>query len=183
MALIPIGKIKPNPNNPRVIKDDKFHKLVESVKSFPEMSEVREIVVNKDMVILGGNMRYRAMKEAGIKEVHVRVVDWPEEKQKEFVIKDNVSGGEWDWDVLANEWDAEDLDDWGLDAPIYEEPEIDLKTEEPDFTQITFTVHVSQKTIIDSAIAKAKEYITGDEPNQNNNGNSLFYVCEKYCEN
>lgn len=123
---LPIRDIKPNPNNPRQIKDDKFKKLVQSLKDFPEMAEVREIVINKDNVILGGNMRYKAMQEAGWTEVPVRVVDWPEDKQREFIIKDNVSGGEWDWDVLANEWDAELLDDWGLDLPtLFGEEEVE----------------------------------------------------------
>lgn len=112
-----IDGIKANPNNPRLIKDDKFTKLVQSIKDFPEMLEAREIVVNKDHIILGGNMRYKAAKEAGLKEVPVKIVDWSEDKQKQFIIKDNVSGGEWDWDVLANEWDAEELDEWGLDVP------------------------------------------------------------------
>lgn len=113
-----IGEIKPNPDNPRIIKDDKFKKLVQSLKDFPEMAEVREVVVNKDHVILGGNMRYRAMREAGWSEVPVKIVDWPEDKQREFIIKDNVSGGEWDWDELANTWDSDLLTDWGLDLPV-----------------------------------------------------------------
>lgn len=111
------SQIKPNPNNPRLIKDDKFKKLVESLKSFPEMSDVRPVVVNTDMIILGGNMRFKAMQEAGWKEIPVQIVDWPEEKQREFIIKDNVSGGEWDWEMIANEWDSADLDNWGLDVP------------------------------------------------------------------
>ena len=117
MTKLSIKDIKPNPNNPRIIKDDKFKKLVQSIKDFPEMADVREIVINKDNVILGGNMRFKAMKEAGWKEVPVRVVDWDEEKQRQFIIKDNVSGGEWDWDALANQWDSAELDDWGLDLP------------------------------------------------------------------
>lgn len=112
-----ISDIKPNPDNPRIIKDDAFKKLVQSLKDFPEMAEVRNIVVNKDHVILGGNMRYKAMVDAGWKEIPVQVVDWPEDKQREFIIKDNVSGGEWDWDILANEWDTDLLEDWGLDLP------------------------------------------------------------------
>lgn len=112
-----VSEIKNNPNNPRLIKDDKFKKLVASIKDFPEMLEAREIVVNKDHIILGGNMRFKAAKEAGLKEVPVKIVDWSEDKQRQFVIKDNVSGGEWDWDILANEWDAEELDAWGLDTP------------------------------------------------------------------
>lgn len=114
-TVMKISDIKPNPNNPRLIKDDKFKKLVQSLKDFPEMLDAREIVVNTDMVILGGNMRYKAARSAGLKELPVKIVDWSEEKQREFVIKDNVSGGEWDWDLLANEWDAEELDEWGLD--------------------------------------------------------------------
>lgn len=109
--------IKPNPNNPRLIKDDNFKKLVQSLKDFPEMSEVREIVVNKDHVILGGNMRYKAMQAAGWSEVPVRVVDWPEAKQKEFIIKDNASGGEWDWDAIANQYELEDLEAWNVELP------------------------------------------------------------------
>ena len=111
-----LSEIKPNPQNPRLIKDDKFKKLVQSIKDFPEMAEVREIVVNKDNVILGGNMRYKAMIEAGWKEAPVRVVDWSEDKQREFVIKDNVSGGEWDWELLANDYEKQELEDWGMDV-------------------------------------------------------------------
>lgn len=114
---LPLKDIKNNPNNPRLIKDDKFKKLVQSIKDFPEMLDAREIVVNKDHIILGGNMRFKAAKEAGLTEIPVKVVDWSEEKQREFIIKDNVSGGEWDWDVLANEWNTEQLDEWGLDLP------------------------------------------------------------------
>jgi len=116
MKEFPIASVKSNPNNPRVIRDEKFKKLVNSLKEFPEMSKVRPIVVNKDMIVLGGNMRLKAMKEAGWKEVPVEIVDWSEEKQREFIIKDNVGFGEWDWDELANTWDAEELKDWGLDV-------------------------------------------------------------------
>jgi DNA modification methylase len=117
MQVVAISLIKPNPSNPRLIKDDKFHKLVQSLKDFPEMANVRPIVVNQDMIILGGNMRFKAMKEAKWKEVPVQVVDWDEAKQREFIIKDNVGFGEWDWDDLANNWDAEELEAWGLDVP------------------------------------------------------------------
>ena len=113
--IVKISEVKVNPNNPRLIKDDKFKKLVQSVKDFPEMLNIRPIVVNKDMIILGGNMRFKACKEAGLKEVPIIITDLTEEQQKEFLIKDNVSGGEWDWDILANEWNADDLKDWGLD--------------------------------------------------------------------
>jgi ParB-like chromosome segregation protein Spo0J len=118
MIKVKVDKIKSNPKNPRLIKDDKFKKLVKSIKDFPEMESVRPIVVNKDMVILGGNMRYKAMIECGYKEVNVEVVDWSEQKQNEFIIKDNVGFGEWEWEMVANEWDMEQLEDWGLNLPI-----------------------------------------------------------------
>ena len=105
-----------NPNNPRIIKDDKFAKLVQSVKDFPEMLSIRPVVVNAEMVILGGNMRFEACKKAGIKEIPVIIADnLTEEQQREVIIKDNVSGGEWDWDQLANEWNIDNLNAWGLD--------------------------------------------------------------------
>ena len=132
---ISINKLIPNPNNPRLIKDDKFKKLVQSIKDFPEMLDIRPIVVNKDMVILGGNMRYKACKEAGVKELPVIITDLSEEKQKEFLIKDNTAGGEWDWDIIANEWDIEQLTDWGLDVPINLETELEAvedNYEQPD---------------------------------------------------
>ena len=131
MQLYKIKDVKLNPSNPRIIKDDKFAKLVESLKEFPEMATIRPIVCNTDMVILGGNMRFKAMQAAGWKEVPVEVVDWPEDKQAEFVIKDNVSGGEWDLDMLANQWDAEKLEAWGLDLPVFEEKY--LEAEEDDY--------------------------------------------------
>lgn len=114
---IKLSKIKPNPANPRLIKDDKFKKLVQSLKDFPEMADIRPIVVNRDMVILGGNMRFKAMKEAGWKECPVVIAELTEEQEKEFIIKDNVGFGEWDFSMLANEWNAEQLGEWGVDFP------------------------------------------------------------------
>tara|TARA_R110000787_G_scaffold161715_5_gene275127 strand:- start:2573 stop:3142 length:570 start_codon:yes stop_codon:yes gene_type:complete len=114
---VKISKVKLNPNNPRLIKDEKFKKLVNSIKELPEMLEIRPIVVNSDMIVLGGNMRLKACKEAGLKEVYIIVADnLTEEQQREFLIKDNTSGGDWDWDMLANEWDNEKLNEWGLDV-------------------------------------------------------------------
>jgi DNA modification methylase len=129
---VKISEVKSNPNNPRQIKDDKFAKLVQSIKDFPEMLDIRPIVVNADMVVLGGNMRFKACKEAGLKEIPIIVAEnLTDEQQKEFIIKDNVSGGEWDWDMLANEWEVEQLDAWGLDVPI--NLEVELEAEEDDF--------------------------------------------------
>jgi hypothetical protein len=117
---VAISKIKLNPNNPRLIKDDKFTKLVQSIKDFPEMLEIRPIVVNEDMIILGGNMRFKACKEVGLKEVPIiKVSGLSEEKQREFLIKDNLSGGEWDWNLLQG-WDSIELGDWGIDMPSFE---------------------------------------------------------------
>jgi ParB-like chromosome segregation protein Spo0J len=138
MTTTPINKIKSNPNNPRVIKDDKFKKLVQSLKDLPEMAQVRPIVVNQDMIVLGGNMRLKAMKEAGWKEAPVAIVDWDEDKQRQFIIKDNVGFGEWDWDMLANEWDAESLTDWALDLPIDLE-EIKETKDIPDIGEMEFS--------------------------------------------
>ena len=125
--VVNINEVKLNDKNPRFIKDEKFLNLVSSIKKFPEMINVREIVVNQDMIILGGNMRYRALKEAGVTEVPVKIVDWSEDKQKEFIIKDNVEAGEWDWDILANEWDKEELIDWGLELPDWETEELEAE--------------------------------------------------------
>jgi len=112
-----ISKVIPNPENPRVIKDHKYIALLKSIQEFPKMLEIRPIVVNSDMVILGGNMRLRACQEAGLKEIPVIVAkELTESEQREFTIKDNVSFGEWDWDKLANEWNDTDLNDWGLDV-------------------------------------------------------------------
>jgi DNA modification methylase len=127
-----INKIKSNPNNPRLIKDEKFAKLVQSIKDFPKMLELRPIVVNDDMIVLGGNMRLKACKEAGLKEVPIiKAIDLTEEQQREFIIKDNVGFGEWEWQMLTTEWDVEQLNNWGLDLPI--EFETQLEAQEDDF--------------------------------------------------
>lgn len=127
-----ISKIKSNPNNPRIIKDDKFLKLVNSIKEFPKMLELRPIIVNEDMIVLGGNMRLKACIEAGLKEVPIiQANELTEQQQKEFIIKDNVGFGEWDWDVLANEWDSEELTEWGLDV-WQQAPEVDYSILDED---------------------------------------------------
>jgi ParB-like chromosome segregation protein Spo0J len=141
---VKISEVKSNPNNPRLIKDDKFKKLVKSIQEFPEMLSLRPIVVNADMVVLGGNMRLKACKEAGLKEVDIiKADDLTEEQQKQFIIKDNVGFGEWDWEDLANNWDAEQLTDWGLDIPNFMElpSEDELTADEkknPPTMKITF---------------------------------------------
>jgi len=117
-VLAKIGDIKRNPKNPRTIKDHKFKQLVQSIKDFPEMLRLRPIVVNAQMMVLGGNMRLSACIEAGLKEVPVIVADeLTEAQQQEFIIKDNVSFGEWDFELLAKDWDAVELGEWGLEFP------------------------------------------------------------------
>ena len=129
IKTVKLSEVKSNPNNPRIIKDDKFSKLVKSIKEFPKMLEIRPIVVNADMIVLGGNMRLKACKEAGLKEVPVIFADdLTEDEQKQFIIKDNVGFGEWDWDMLANEWEPELIEAWGLDVPFFEK--------EPDFEDL-----------------------------------------------
>jgi len=132
MQKVKLSDIRPNPNNPRVIKDDKFKKLVKSIQDFPQMLELRPIVVNDEMIVLGGNMRLKALEHLGIKETYIiKASDLTEKQEQEFIIKDNVGYGEWDWDQLANEWDVEDLDEWGLDLPLDFVKE--LEAEEDDF--------------------------------------------------
>jgi DNA modification methylase len=128
MQRAAIGTIIPNPTNPRIIKDDKFKKLVKSIQEFPQMLELRPIVVDGNMVVLGGNMRLKACIAAGLKEVPIIVADQLTDAQKgEFIIKDNVGFGEWDWDLLANEWDVETLEDWGLELPFDNTPVLEAE--------------------------------------------------------
>jgi len=121
MERVNIKQVLPNPDNPRFIKDHKFKKLVKSIKEFPQMLDLRPIVVNQDMIVLGGNMRLKACEEAGLTEVPIIFADnLTPEQEKEFIIKDNSSFGEWDWDLLANEWNVDQLADWGIDIPNFD---------------------------------------------------------------
>ena len=135
---VKISDIKTNPKNPRLIKDDKFKKLVKSIKEFPQMLELRPIVIDENNIVLGGNMRLKACLEVGLKEVFiVKAEDLTEQQKDEFIVKDNVGFGEWDWDILANEWDTEKLTDWGLDIPIFKEYE-EIEPSGYDLTQKWF---------------------------------------------
>ena len=145
VKVVKITEIKANPNNPRILKDDKFRKLVTSIEKFPEMADVRPIVVNMDMVVIGGNMRLRAMKEVGWKEAPVQIVDWTEEQQKEFIIKDNLGYGEWDWDNLANNWDEQELTDWGLDIPNFDTEGFADKNKELSLDDVTDSMTITLK--------------------------------------
>ena len=132
IQVVKIKDIKNNPNNPRIIKDDKFKKLVASIREFPKMLEIRPIVVNDDMIVLGGNMRLKAIKELGLTEAPViKISDLTDEQQRQFIIKDNAGFGEWDWNMLANEWDTDELEKWGLDLPDFVNTE--LEAVEDDF--------------------------------------------------
>jgi hypothetical protein len=187
-----ITEVISNPNNPRLIKDDKFKKLVKSIQEFPDMLNVRPIVVNKDMVVLGGNMRLKAIKEAGIKEINIEIVDWSEDKQKEFIIKDNASFGEWDWSDLANNWDSEELTDWGVDIIGFSNVQ-DLgedfslpNGDKSPFQQMTFTLADEQAEQIKNAIEEIKsteEYKYAETMgNENSNGNALYLIVMQWAE-
>jgi ParB-like chromosome segregation protein Spo0J len=116
--IVPINKIKPNPKNPRTIKDERFEKLKKSIQDFPDMLNKRPLVCFTDtdgkFVVLGGNMRLKAAKDLGLKELPIILADeWTEEQKAEFLIKDNVGFGEWDWNELNTDWDTEQLNEWG----------------------------------------------------------------------
>ena len=194
VEVLPISSIKSNPNNPRVIKDDKFEKLVKSIQEFPKMLEIRPIVVNDEMIVLGGNMRLKACKAAGLKEVPIiKASELTEDEQRQFIIKDNVSGGEWDWDMLANEWDSEQLEEWGLDVGGFDINADELGTDFtlPDgdkapFQQMTFTLADEQAEQIKNAIADIKlteEYKYAETMgNENSNGNALYLIIMQWAE-
>ena len=122
---VDIKKIKSNNNNPRTIHKDKFDKLVKSLKEFPEMLEKRPLVVDENMMVLGGNMRLKALEEAGVTQIPIDVAEgWTEKQKQEFIIKDNVGFGQWDWEIIANEWDTKELNEWGLD--VWDEDDLNL---------------------------------------------------------
>jgi ParB-like chromosome segregation protein Spo0J len=147
MQIVKISEVKPNPKNPRIIKDGKFQKLVKSIQEFPDMLNKRPLIVFTDVdnkyVVLGGNMRLKALNELKFKEIPVIIADeWTEEQKNEFLIKDNVGFGEWDWDSLANEWDVEKLDDWGLDIPNFNNVDYSEKNEEIDIDSLDETMTI-----------------------------------------
>jgi hypothetical protein len=187
-----IAEIKANPKNPRVIKDERFKKLVQSLQEFPEMLEKRPLVCFTDtdgkFVVLGGNMRLKAAKEIGLKKLPVVLADdWTEEQKAQFLIKDNVGFGEWNWEELQTDWDVQNLEEWGLEVPGF-----DVDPEEmgegftlPDgdkapFQQMTFTLADEQATVIKNAIDDIKgtdEYKYAETMgNENSNGNALYLI-------
>ena len=139
MKKIEIKKLKPNPNNPRSINKNKFERLKKSITEFPKMLELRPIVVDENFVVLGGNMRLKALKDLGIKETfYIQQKDLSDDQKKQFVIKDNASFGDWDWDILANEWNNKDLLDWGIDV-LQPEEELEKNNDENEFSNLIDT--------------------------------------------
>lgn len=159
IKTIPISKIIKNSDNPRVIKDSKFKKLVKSIQEFPEMLNIRPIVINSDNVILGGNQRLEAAKKAGLKEIPVYFAEeLNEEQQKEFIIKDNVGYGDWDWEILDTGWDKENLGDWGLDIPVFNDTKFDpFLTPQTQHTDVTPEDIEKEAMNLASQMLKSKE--------------------------
>ena len=190
-----LSNIKGNPNNPRIIKDDKFKKLVKSISEFPKMLELRPIIVDENFIVQGGNMRLKALQELKFKEIPdewvKQVSDLTEEQKKEFIIKDNVGFGEWDFDDLANNWDVEKLNEWGLDIPNFVNDVYGTDFSLPDgdkapFQQMTFTLADEQATQIKNAIDEIKhseEYKYAETMgNENSNGNALYLIIMQWAE-
>jgi hypothetical protein len=192
MIKVNIKDVKPNPKNPRVIRDVKFKKLVQSIQEFPDMLNKRPLIVFTDVdgkyCVLGGNMRLKALNELKYDTVPIVLADeWNEEQKAEFLIKDNVGFGEWDWDQLANEWDVEQLEDWGLEVGGFDLDSDELGTDFtlPDgdkapFQQMTFTLADEQAEQIKNAISDIKEteeYKYAETMgNENSNGNALYLI-------
>lgn len=192
-----LSEIKPNPNNPRVLRDERFAKLKQSIEEFPKMLALRPMVIDNDGVILGGNMRYRVLQDLGYKEIPDEWVkhadELTEDEKRRFIIADNVGFGEWDWEELANDWDADTLEDWGLDLIGFEIDSEDFGEEfslpdgdkEP-FQQMTFTLADEQAEQIKNAIAdikKTEEYKYAETMgNENSNGNALYLIVMQWAE-
>ena len=144
---VKISKVKGNPSNPRIIKNDKFKKLVKSIQEFPEMLKLRPIVVDEDMMVLGGNMRLKASKDAGLTEVWIDIAEGlTEEQKKEFIVKDNVGFGEWEWDILANEWDSSKLAEWGLDVWENEDDIQEIRNPENKESENSFATELDRES-------------------------------------
>lgn len=187
-----LSEIHTNPDNPRFIRDERFIALKKQINEFPKMMKLRPIIVDKDGMILGGNMRYRALLDLGFKDVPdgwIRVADeLNEEEKRRFIITDNVPFGQHDWDALANDWDETELEEWGIELPtewgVDENDfndEFSLPNAEKGFSQMAFIVTEQQKGVIENALRKSKG--EGDFPdtgNENSNGNALERICERF---
>tara|TARA_R110001606_G_scaffold331416_1_gene479173 strand:- start:1289 stop:1885 length:597 start_codon:yes stop_codon:yes gene_type:complete len=193
-----IKEIKSNPNNPRIIKDEKFAKLKKSISEFPKMMELRPMVINSENIVLGGNMRLKALKELGYTDIPnewiKRADELTEDETRRFIIADNVGFGEHDWEMLANEWDTQELEDWGLDGfpfGVADSEEFGTDFELPDgdkspFQQITFSLADEQAEQIKNAVADIKlteEYKYCETMgNENSNGNALYLIIMQWAE-
>jgi len=192
-----LSDIRTNPNNPRLIKDDKFKKLCNSIKEFPKMMELRPLVVDKEGVILGGNMRYKALKELGYTEIPntwVKLADeLTDEEKKRFIVEDNLPFGEWDFDALGNNFEIDELLEWGFDEEDLRLDPNKLGTDFslPDgdkapFQQMTFTLADEQAEQIKNAITDIKQtdeykYVE-TMGNENSNGNALYLIIRQWAE-
>lgn len=192
-----LSDIKANPTNPRVLRDDRFQKLKKSIQEFPKMLSLRPMVIDADNYVLGGNMRLRALQDLGYKEIPDnwvrRADDLTDDEKKRFIIADNVSFGEWDWETIANEWDVQELNEWGLDTPGFtvsaDEMGEDFTLASGDkspFQQMTFTLADEQATQVKNALADIKqteEYKYAETMgNENSNGNALYLIIMQWAE-
>jgi len=155
--VAPINSIKSNPNNPRIIRDEQFERLCNSLRDFPKMLSIRPIVVDENMMILGGNKRFEAAKFIGLEEIEIKKAsDLTEDEKREFIIKDNLAFGDWNWDDLKDNWDVEKLEEWGLDVPNFEPTEADISDNvaEAFKIEISCTDETQQEKIYNELIAK-----------------------------
>jgi len=195
--MIKLSSIKANPNNPRIIKNEKFEKLKRSIEEFPEMMELRPIVIDENNVIIGGNMRFRALQDLGKKEVPSswikKASELTDDQKKRFVITDNASFGEWEWDELIQAWDFAELAAWGVDTPGFDVSPDDMgegfslpNGDKAPFQQMTFTLADKQAQQIKNAIADIKateEYKYAETMgNENSNGNALYLIVMQWAE-
>lgn len=187
---VDINKIKENPRNPRKINEDMFDKLVNSVKEFPEMLEARPLIVDKDYVVIGGNMRLKALQKAGYKEVPVMIVDWSEEQKRQFVVKDNLSYGVWDYEMIGADYGIDELNAWGLNLGDIGSDGFGEDFSLPDgdksgLEQITFTLTSEQSETIKNALAQIKKdssFENEDFINENSNGNAIYLITKQWAE-
>jgi hypothetical protein len=189
-----LSEITPNPGNPRTIKDARFKKLCNSIRDFPKMMALRPIVIDRENgnLILGGNMRFRALEKLGFKEIPDEWVksadDFTEDEKKRFIVEDNMGFGSWDMDILANSFDASDLMEWGFDENelgVFSAEDIDIPQlkdgDRAPFQQMTFTLHDEQAKEIKAAISKAMSEGGGKSTvNENGNGNALAFIAERF---
>lgn len=192
-----LSKIKANPNNPRVIRDANFEKLKQSIQDFPKMMALRPMVVDNDGIVLGGNMRLKALQEIGYKDIPDEWVryaaDLTEEEKRRFIVADNLGFGEWDWEAIANEWDVAELESWGLDVPGYAvdvnkfDDKFTLASgDKPPFQQMTFTFADEQAEVVKNALADVKQSegykYTETFGNENSNANALYLIITEWAE-